>query len=461
MSLTVSPERVVAESSSPLLATPDSWSRRPLGSVARVLNGFAFSSKRFVSAGGTPLIRIRDLLNDRTVVGYMGEHDIRYVVHPGDLLVGMDGDFHCARWRGPSGLLNQRVCKISPDPEQLDADYLTHLLPAYLKAIHDFTSSTTVTHLSSRDIARIPIPVPPLREQRSVARFLDTAKSAQHSVAGHLARAREAIRRFRQAVLVSACTGQLTAEWRDQASGLRETNLSGLLTAVRSERPRRRSESNSHYPPPGVPIPSTWSWVRLSDLSSSIEYGYTAPSTMDPVGPHMLRITDVQQESVDWSNVPYCRIDPAVEHRYRIVQGDLLFARTGATTGKSYLIREDPPSAVFASYLIRVRLHPRMNPEYIYAFFRSLLYWTQISQVSSGTGQPNVNGTKLADLWVPVPGEDEQGEIVQKVNRLLARADHMGICINFMGSEVGLTVPAIMAKVLRGDLEVVCVERPS
>src|SRR5207302_2576287 len=146
------------------------WPRRRLGDVAAILNGFDFKSNLFVPSGGKPLIRIRDLFSDRTAVGYIGAYDQRYVVRPMELLVGMDGDFNCARWRGPEGLLNQRVCKITPDPEYLDLDFLTHILPAYLQVIHDLTSSTTVTHLSSRDIAVIPIPLPTITKQQQIAK---------------------------------------------------------------------------------------------------------------------------------------------------------------------------------------------------------------------------------------------------------------------------------------------------
>src|SRR5215203_1159262 len=125
MSLTIPPARIVEESNSPLLRAPEGWPRRPLGEVATILNGFAFKSKQFVASGGVPLIRIRDIFKTETAVGFVGDYDERYLVCPGELLVGMDGDFNCARWAGPEGLLNQRVCKITPDPMVLDVEYLT------------------------------------------------------------------------------------------------------------------------------------------------------------------------------------------------------------------------------------------------------------------------------------------------------------------------------------------------
>ena len=80
MSLTLSPARIVEESKSPLLASPESWPRQPLGEVANILNGFAFKSAQFSTEKGKPIIRIRDIFSDSTVVNYFGDYEDRYVV---------------------------------------------------------------------------------------------------------------------------------------------------------------------------------------------------------------------------------------------------------------------------------------------------------------------------------------------------------------------------------------------
>ena len=97
-----------------------------------------------------------------------------------------------------------------------------------------------------------------------------------------------------------------------------------------------------------------WVEKRLGDLSR-INYGYTESASAEKVGPHFLRITDIQDNGVDWDTVPYCPIDASDLPKYRLTDGDIVFARTGATTGKSYLV-SNPPESVFASYLIRVQL---------------------------------------------------------------------------------------------------------
>ena len=124
----------------------------------------------------------------------------------------------------------------------------------------------------------------------------------------------------------------------------------------------------------------------------------------------MLRITDIQDGKVNWDTVPFTTVqDP---EPYLLMKGDIVFARTGATVGKSFLIEETPYPAVYASYLIRIRLLEGALPEYIYQFFNSQCYWNQITDKSVGVGQPNCNGTSLKELFIPLPPVNEQSRIV-------------------------------------------------
>src|SRR6266487_450840 len=155
-------EALLASSDNPLLSSHSSWERVPLGLIASVQNGGPFKSSLFSTDRGLPLIRIRDLQHTSTACLYDGPYDPAFLVQPGDLLVGMDGDFRVARWTGRPGLLNQRVCRIVVRSEYYDARLLELALQGYVDAIHKSTSSQTVTHLSSRTIEAIPLPLPPL-----------------------------------------------------------------------------------------------------------------------------------------------------------------------------------------------------------------------------------------------------------------------------------------------------------
>lgn len=142
-------------------------------------------------------------------------------------------------------------------------------------------------------------------------------------------------------------------------------------------------------------FPEGWVSPQLDEIATDINYGYTASSTSENIGPKMLRITDIQDNKVDWNSVPFCKIEDNQKDKYLLCNGDLVFARTGATVGKSFLINEDISNTVFASYLIRVRCNKKISSHYLSYFFRSPTYWSQITEFSAGIGQPNVNGSKL------------------------------------------------------------------
>ncbi|MEY4748595.1 MAG: hypothetical protein RIQ60_809 [Pseudomonadota bacterium] len=148
-----------------------------LGDVVQITSGFAFPSSGFSTEEGIPLVRIRDVTRGVSETRYAGPFDEDYVVNDGNLLVGMDGEFNAALWRGGRALLNQRVCRLVPDPSRLDFGFLRHVLPRELKAIEDRTPFVTVKHLSVKDIRAIVLALPPLAEQRRIATILDKADS--------------------------------------------------------------------------------------------------------------------------------------------------------------------------------------------------------------------------------------------------------------------------------------------
>lgn len=165
----------------------------------------------------------------------------------------------------------------------------------------------------------------------------------------------------------------------------------------------------------------TWPQYQLRELADSIDYGVSESAVDRPVGPKFLRITDIQDDQVNWNSVPYCEASEQKWRAARLRQGDIVFARTGATTGKSFLIRECPDNAIFASYLIRVRAAPSIEPAFLAHFFRSETYWQQISATAVGAAQPGINATKLGQLEIPLPPLEEQ----KRIASILDQADEL------------------------------------
>ncbi len=156
-------------------------------------------------------------------------------------------------------------------------------------------------------------------------------------------------------------------------------------------------------------IAPEWDLVGLGSVAEQPQYGLTAKA--GEVGnAKFLRITDIKEWGVDWNNVPHCECPEKNLAKYLLQPGDIVFARIGATTGKSYIIT-DPPHAVFASYLIRVRTRPDIDPKFLIYFFRSAGYWAQINANKNANLKKGVSGSVLKSLLLPKPPLPEQKKI--------------------------------------------------
>ena len=162
----------------------------------------------------------------------------------------------------------------------------------------------------------------------------------------------------------------------------------------------------------------------------NIHYGVTAKATYKKEGVRFLRITDIQNDRVDWDSVPSCELDSKKLDTSRLHDGDLLIARTGGTIGKTYLVSGLDRDAVFASYLIRFIPLPSTLPNYVKLFTNSPLYWAQLQAASMGTGQPNVSASSLKKLQIPLPPLEEQKWIVAKVDELMELCNRLEARLN-------------------------------
>ena len=230
---------------------------------------------------------------------------------------------------------------------------------------------------------------------------------------------------------------QVLAESENRRSAILHNAFNGKLTE------KWREENNVSF--------DSWKNMKLGDVAKT-QYGYTESATIEEVGPKFLRITDIQDGAVDWKKVPYCKISDDEFQKYKLNIGDIVVARTGATTGKSYII-SDEVNSVYASYLIGVKVYDnKVSSQYIYKYMQSPLYWEQITSFSAGIAQPGVNGNKLKQLSVNIPTLPEQKEIVRLLDKLLFVEDKVkSTCQNTLEA-IATMRKSILAKAFRGEL---------
>ncbi|RHA75865.1 restriction endonuclease subunit S [Phocaeicola coprophilus] len=236
-------------------------------------------------------------------------------------------------------------------------------------------------------------------------------------------------KKLRQKILDLAIRGKLVPQ--DPS----DEPASVLLERIKAEKERlikegkiKRSKKTAktsdtpHYGNVPFEIPDNWEWTTINAISKSILYGVSESAKTN--GKYrLLRITDIQNNSVQWDSVPYTDFDENKVKSYLLSEGDILFARTGATVGKSYLVQELAEEAIYASYLIRVQTYDAVLPQYVKFYFESGYYWEQIEQGSVGVGQPNVNGTILGNLHIPIPPMHEQYRIVSELLKWMGIID--------------------------------------
>lgn len=425
MALGVSPQQIIESGKHPLLQIAQSWERIMLKDLAAVQNGFAFSSKFFNHTEGIPLIRIRDIRKPQTENLYSGEYNEDFIVNHGDILIGMDGDFNASKWPGQRGLLNQRVCRIIFDSPYYDKEFLFLCLQPYLDAIHSVTSAVTVKHLSSNTIKNIPVPLPPLPEQRAIVAKIEALFSDLDQGISDLRKAQEQLKIYRQSVLKKAFEGELTKEWREKNN-----------------------------------LDFKWDKTTTGDIMCNINSGST------PKAEFLSQIGDVQFLKVynlNFDGTLNQSKDPAFttleihrtkNKRARCVAGDVLINIVGPPLGKVSMI----PTSTTQEFninqaIVRFRPNEKIAPKFLSFFLQNPMTINWLEGTSKATaGQYNVKVSTCRLIPINLPSIDEQSQIVQEIESRLSVCDKVEQSITESLEKAQTLRQSILKKAFEGTL---------
>ena len=158
-----------------------------------------------------------------------------------------------------------------------------------------------------------------------------------------------------------------------------------------------------------------WIHCALADACDAIDYGLTASASKRPGGPRFLRITDIVSGPIDWNSVPYVEVADDTCEKYRLQDGDIVVAHTGASTGASAYIK-NPPRAVFASGLVRLRVKPDFDPRFIAYFLKSEEFRRFIHGVPGDeSAQPDASASTMAAAPLRAPREKAEQRAIAHV----------------------------------------------
>lgn len=379
---------------------PESWKIVKFEKVLNIFNGYAFKSTDAVESSNTQLIRMGNLYQnkldlERQPIFYPDSYAqkySKYVLQEGDLIISLTGTSEKEDYgftvkinkTNKKLLLNQRVARIDIISADVNRDYIFYFLLSriFLTPLFLTAKGMKQANLSTNAIKKLNVVIPPLEEQRKIARVLSLVQ--------------DAIAQKEQLIT-------LTTE-------LKKTLMHKLFTEGTRGEPLDKKEIGF--------IPKSWKVVTLQTAAKSFQYGTSVKCDYEKIGYPVLRIPNVIGGYIDICDLKYGQPKPNEIDVLKLIDGDILFVRTNGTkenSGRCSIYRgELGNDCYFASYLIRVRVDKtELSPAFLDEYTRTEMGTSFLSgqAIRTADGKFNINSGTLQRMLVPKPSLDEQREI--------------------------------------------------
>ena len=354
-----------------------------LGDIATYINGYAFKPEQW-SNNGRPIIRIQNLNNKDAVYNYFdGDINEKYVIRKGDILISWSASIGVYIWDSEEALLNQHIFKVNFDKGEINKIYFKYIVEIALNRATKYMHGSTMKHITKKYFDDILIPIPSLEIQNKIAEVLDKAQ-------------------------------ELIDKRKEQIKAMDELVKSRFIEIF--DDPGRNAMN--------------WEKRTLNDISlRKGEYGSGA-SAIDYLSgyPRYIRITDINDNGK--LNDNKVTVENLSEYeKYKLNDGDILFARTGATVGKTYRYKKSDGECLFAGYLIRFTPNLNIiNPDFLFAFTKTSFYKSWVDAKQNTVAQPNINakqyGEELEVILPPMELQNEFADFVKQVDKIKLKMEN-------------------------------------
>lgn len=410
----------------------NNWRRVQLGALTEFRNGVNFSKENFGT--GIKVIGVSDFQsNVRATFDQLDEINPEGVVRKEHLL--RNGDILFVRSNGNRDLIGRSMYVDSVPGEVTHSAFSIRLrftspecnprFYAYLfrsqlirQALSLYGGGTNISNLNQDILGRLQVPVPPLATQGQIAQIL----SAYDDLIDNNTRRIKVLEEMAQ---------MLYREWfvNFRFPGHEKVKI------VESKRGR---------------VPEGWKAGILRDVCKSIDYGYTASADKEAVGPKFLRITDIVPESIDWESVPFCAPPEKRIENYLLGEGDIVVARTGATTGYAKRLNKRHPVSIFASYLVRLKIGEGHSNAAFGLLVESDDYKRFITANIGGAAQPQANAQVLTSIPVVIPPQKIQSDFSSIVEPLLDEKE----ILQLKNLNLRRTRDLLLPKLISGEISI-------
>lgn len=339
---------------------------------------------------------------------------------PGTLCITIAANIAETAILGVPGCFPDSIVGFIPDPGKADVAFVKYYIDTIKLQMQSVSRGTTQDNLSVDKLLTFDFRIPPLSLQRRIAGILSAYDELIEN-------------NQRRIKILEEMARALYREW-----------------FVHFRFPGH--DKVKMVSSPLGPIPQGWEVKSLADLCESVSYGYTASAVREEIGPKFLRITDIVPDVIEWDRVPFCEIPPGKAPKYLVKQGDIVIARTGATTGYAKRLNKRHPETVFASYLVRVRAHADVSNLMLGLLVESADYKQFIKTNIGGAAQPQANAVVLTSMRLAAPPSPLCKKFDHLVEPLFDEAELLAIKVQNLRRTRDLLLP----RLLSGQVPVIC-----
>lgn len=478
---------------------PRGWILRKVKDAGRVQLGRQRSPDVHEGPNMRPYLRVANVYEDRLKLDdvmemHFSEEDVRrFELHPGDILLN-EGQTpqmlgRPAMYRGelPGACFTNSLIRFQAGGD-VEAAFALFLFRHWMRN-GDFTAlsqiTTNIAHLGAGRFASMDMPIPPLAEQRRIVAKLETLQERSRRAREALDSVPPLLEKLRQSILAAAFRGDLTKDWRAKHPNVEPAHK--LLERIRTERRKKWEEAElakliakgkppkddrwkDRYEEPkpvdanGLPeLPRGWCWTTLANLGEDpLQPVQTGPfgallHSRDYVanGVPVVAVGNIRPNGFREEGLYYVSSKKAEElKRFDVQAGDVLFARSGATTGKACLA---PPVARdwrMTGHILRVRLNQALVlPEIVsLALNGSPTSKEAVTGRIRGATRGGFNTGLLEGVPIPLPPRSEQSALLQQIQGLLSTALNISKTNSEAMDNVTNLDQVILAKAFRGEV---------
>jgi type I restriction enzyme, S subunit len=430
-----------------LVVTLEELTETPKGDIVDGPFGSNLKASSYV-ATGVPIVRLQNIdrnrfidKNIRFVTVEKAAELVRHSFRTGDIVVTKLGDpvgkACIVPPVIPEGIIVADVVRARIDPSIADARFVAYAINSAQVAaqLNLEVKGSTRPRVNLRHIRELEIPLAPIAEQRCIVVKLGKLLEKVDACLKRLAKIPVLLRRFRQSVLDAACSGNLTADWRERSN-----------TVVESE---DLVESQEGFPT----LPTTWGWRPLQSVCEEIaDCPHSTPKWTD-AGRLCVRTTNFRPGLLDLSEVRYVSESSFEERTVRVQPkpGDILYSREGGILGIACIIPESVDLCL-GQRMMLFRVNGTFTNVLLMHWLNSSPILNRVRDLTGGSASPHLNVRDIKNFPIPCPPPSEQIEIVRRVDELFALADQVEANYAKATQYVDSLKESILAKAFRGEL---------